>query len=42
VIQRHRHDLSHLPAGRALVERADRVRAMYPPTDQQQPAKAVA
>ena len=42
VIQRHRHDLSHLPAGRALVERADRVRAMYPPTDQQQPAEAVA
>lgn len=42
VIQSHRHDLSHLPAGRALVERADRVRALYPPTDQQQPAEAVA
>jgi hypothetical protein len=42
VIQRHRHDLSHLPAGRALVERADRVRALYPSTDEERAAEAVA
>ena len=42
VIQRHRHDLSHLPAGRALVERADRVRALYPPAEEQGAREAVA
>lgn len=42
VIQRHRHDLSHLPAGRALVARADRVRALYPPTDQRRTEEAAA
>ena len=42
VIQRHRHDLSHLPAGRALIKRADRVRALYPSTDEERAAKAVA
>ena len=42
VIDAHRHDLSYLSAGRALVERADRVRASWQPSEQAPAAKGSA